>query len=157
MPIVAIKDDREYILSKSIPEPNSGCWIWLGAINSDGYGTGWRPEWEKPSQLAHRISYQAFSKNLKCEDVVAHLCDNPSCCNPEHLKLCSQKENMQDASAKKRIAFGERAGKAKLNWNSVNDIRSSSKGVSDLAREYGVNEKTIYDVLKFNSWKVGTH
>ena len=153
MAIPSIIDDREYILAKSIPEPNTGCWLWLGSVNGDGYGTGWRPKWQKPAQTAHRIAYKAFKSDVPNEKVIAHSCDTPSCCNPDHLWVATQKENINDASKKNRIAFGERAAKSKLNNEIVKEIRSSTLSTYVLASHYGVDSKTIYSVRSGKSWK----
>lgn len=49
---------REMIEEHSIPEPNSGCWLWLGCDHGSGYGV--LHVGRRRSMLAHRASYLAF-------------------------------------------------------------------------------------------------
>lgn len=92
---------REVIESKSLPVPESGCWLWLASVNSKGYGwTGIRGA----QRLAHRASYEAFIGGIPTGLGVCHKCDTPSCVNPTHLFVGTQRDNLRDASAKGRIA-----------------------------------------------------
>jgi hypothetical protein len=50
------------ITEKSIPEPNSGCWIWLGNIQKSGHG---RLKWHGHTTPAHRVSWAHFSYVMK--------------------------------------------------------------------------------------------
>lgn len=77
----------------------SGCWIWLGCIDGDGYG---RIKVNGRSERVHRVSVARKFPRLRTEDVVLHLCDVRSCCNPAHLKVGTQRENVRDAIAKGR-------------------------------------------------------
>lgn len=69
-------------LGKYIPEPNSGCWLWLGSVDKDGYGTIRRPD--GAHLKAHRESYRYHCEDPG-EDQVLHHCDTPCCINPSHL------------------------------------------------------------------------
>lgn len=71
----------------------------------DGYG---RLSFGGTLYLAHRL--MAFAAGvitwdqLHAGNVVMHICDNPACINPEHLKLGTQTENIADRSRKGRTA-----------------------------------------------------
>ena len=82
-----------------IPEPNSGCWIWVKSTNNKGYGVLWA---DGKLRLATRISYKIHNGDPGGLNV-CHTCDTPQCVNPEHFFLGTQKENFADARAKGRL------------------------------------------------------
>lgn len=72
-----------------IPEPMSGCWLWLLALNH-GYGKfklGGR------TVCAHRASYEHFVSSIPPGMQVDHLCNTRCCVNPGHLRLATPREN----------------------------------------------------------------
>lgn len=83
----------------TMPEPNTGCLLWMGCVCKSGYG---RVAYGNGSPvLVHRIAYeQAFGPVGSRH--ICHRCDTPSCVNPDHLFVGSQKDNMQDMFAKGR-------------------------------------------------------
>ena len=84
---------REMIFERSIPEPNTGCWIWTGSMISSGYGQIWDPGTDK-AQLIHRISYQLFHGEITEGLQIDHKCRLRLCCNPDHLRAVTQAENI---------------------------------------------------------------
>lgn len=88
---------------KVSPEPNSGCWLWTGGADSNGYGRFGIPKAYKTT-LTHRYSYSALVKPADGQFVL-HRCDNPACCNPNHLFLGDQTDNMRDMARKGRNAL----------------------------------------------------
>lgn len=76
---------------KAIPEPNSGCWLWLGPINNCGYG-------RDGHSYAHRRSYEIFCGEIGSGLEVDHLCRLRCCVNPDHLEVVTPAENARRAA-----------------------------------------------------------
>lgn len=86
------------------PEPNSGCWLWMGAANADGYGHFGIAR-SKPDK-AHRVAYRLYRGPIPTGMIVRHKCDMPCCVNPEHLIVGTHQQNMDDRAARGRTAKG---------------------------------------------------
>lgn len=74
-----------------IPEPNSGCWLWLGRLDHNGYGQF--SHGQRRSQ-AHRWSYERLVGPIPDGLQIDHLCRVRSCVNPVHLEPVTQRENI---------------------------------------------------------------
>lgn len=117
----------------SIPEPNTGCYIWTGAANNRGYGLmGVGGKLHLVHRLAYREHYGEFDPSLD----VLHKCDMPPCCNPEHLFLGTASDNGQDMATKFRSS-------GKMTKIQVLEIRSSNKTQRELAKDFNVCVDTI--------------
>ena len=81
-----------------IVDENTNCWNWIGAKNPHGYGkmTMRDLNHKRYYSLAHRESYLLYKGSIVNNLYVLHKCDNPSCCNPDHLYLGTNSENQQD-------------------------------------------------------------
>lgn len=73
-------------------EPNSGCWLWLGATKRRGYGSAW---WQGRFMGAHRAVYLAHGGIVPDGTELDHLCRTPQCVNPDHLEPVTHQENMR--------------------------------------------------------------
>ena len=89
------------ILENYVPEPNTGCWLWLRGINSDGYGL---VRIEGKSYRVPRLVWGIFKGPIPPNMRVCHRCDVRLCINPDHLFLGTDKDNYDDMVAKGRKA-----------------------------------------------------
>lgn len=136
------------IQANSIPEPNSGCWFWLGSVQSSGHG---RLKVDGITTPAHRVSWTAFNGDPGALHV-CHSCDMPSCVNPEHLFLGTCADNHADRNAKGRQALGEKHGRATISAEQATAIHESTVPVAELARAYGISWSQAKRIKTGNSW-----
>lgn len=73
-----------------IPEPNSGCWIWIGGIASNGYGSFYDGE---RMDSAHAFSYRYHVGPVQAGLDLDHLCRVRCCVNPDHLEPVTRQVN----------------------------------------------------------------
>jgi DNA-binding XRE family transcriptional regulator len=147
----------EQLMSRVIPEPNTGCWFWIGAIhNPSGYGRLGIGGRNGRDVYAHRLSYELYRGSIPSGFVVCHKCDDPICVNPDHLFLGTHRDNSNDKCQKGRQLYGERNPRAKLSYSSVKLIRVLySEGLTQryLADRFGVARETIGQIVRGERWR----
>lgn len=141
---------------------DNGCWEWQGSLNHKGYGKVKIRRINGNSNLyVHRVLFCHFKKKSLDEIkglFVCHKCDNPKCCNPEHLFLGTHEDNMRDMVKKKRAKGtnqkGSKNNNSKLNETEVLLIRYTRKEISSivLADNYQVSRQTIDNIRTGKSW-----
>lgn len=143
-----------------IPEPNSGCWIWLACLNNKGYGLLQSGGYKG---YAHRYSYEVAHGKIPQGMHVCHRCDNPACVNPDHLFLGTASENMSDClrkgrhasqTGKTQYARGTQAARSKLDPAQVKRIRELQGivGQRKIARAFGVTKTAIREIHNRRTW-----
>lgn len=94
------EDERHRIIERierlSIPEPNTGCWLWLGQMHKSRKFYYGRIEIKGRRWRAHRAIVKAVRGRLRSDYVVRHMCDTPLCVNPSHLRPGTQRQNVRD-------------------------------------------------------------
>ena len=164
MPTQITKGDiREYFEMMHIPEPMSGCWLWLGPTNNktgQSYAS-FRKRDEIRSEFGRRMVPVAwFSLVLHGTPRPpgawgCHKCDTPQCVNPEHLYWGTPTTNNRDTVKRKRGKFGETHPNAKLTEEDVRVVRCyHSVGVRarHLSRIFGVWDNAIRQILSRRTW-----
>lgn len=149
------KDKIEVFNSRIYPEPNTGCWLYLGCYSKEGYGR-LDAEYYNGFRSSHRFSYFIHNGDFDRSLCVMHTCDNPTCVNPDHLRLGTNDDNMADMVSKGRATRGTRNVKAKLNESDVIKIRElNASGVSrkDIRGMFPVGKTQIAYVIKGINWK----
>lgn len=146
---------RDRLERLCIPEPNSGCWLWMGAVNFYNYG---KISWKERGGTfaAHRASWIAYRGEIPNEMCVCHTCDNPYCINPDHLWLGSVKDNARDKMAKGRGgqtgAKGELNRHAKITVAQAGLIKSDPRPVREIAVDFDLSPSTIYRIKSGMYW-----
>ncbi len=129
-----------------------GCWVWTAAKNCQGYGMF---KVNGRMRMAHRLSVGIIEERSEIP-VVRHLCNNPSCVNPDHLLPGTQAENLHDMRLAGRSLTGEKNHQSRLTEDDVREIRRKYRegGVSQraLAAEFGVVQRTIATVVNRITW-----
>lgn len=88
----------ERIWDKIIPEPNSGCWIWLGSLS--GSGEGYPETWfDNYRKRTHILMYEQFIGPIPKFKELDHLCRVRCCCNPFHVEPVSRMVNAMRGTA----------------------------------------------------------
>ncbi len=94
-----------------------GCWVWTGPYfrarkspgNRYGYISIYFPETQKSKTISvHKAMWLATKGKPSKGMCICHTCDNPLCCNPDHLWLGTQRENLHDMVVKGRHNYKDK-------------------------------------------------
>lgn len=77
---------------KCIPEPMSGCWLWVASIDGPGYA---HLRIGGVLCKAHRIAYEALVGPIPLAHVIDHRCRVRCCVNPAHMEPVTNEENVR--------------------------------------------------------------
>ncbi len=130
------------------------CWPWTASKQHGGYGQ-FRAEGKK--HKAHRVAWEQTQGPIPAGKHMLHHCDNPSCCNPAHLFIGTNADNIQDKVNKGRQVKGSAHSKAQLDEWLVADMRkryaTGKYTKTKLARMFFVHKMTVHDILTGKHWK----
>jgi hypothetical protein len=163
------QEQTERFWSKIQVSSPTECWNWTACRTEHGYGN---VRFGKFGFKAHRIAYALFKGEPPLDKPhVMHACDNPSCCNPHHLKACTHLENVEDRDRKRRVAAGEvhwarrdpsRIPRGDNRWGTklteaivrkIRERRFSGEFCGLIAKDYGVSKATIEDAVSRKTWR----
>lgn len=142
----------EHLENLSMPEPNTGCHLWMWVKRGPDYG-GLSVGGVK--YYAHRLSYELRHGPFSLELKVRHKCDTPLCVNADHLELGTQADNIRDKLERGRHPRGIDSPLAKLNEELVHEIRASKlrgETLAGIAKRLGFPTSTISNVVYGRTW-----
>lgn len=151
IPLAALRSSEQRFLDRCMPEPNSGCWLWVGKQNGV-YGL---LRFGDRFQMAHRVSYRLFCGEIPDGMQVNHRCDFPICVNPDHLWLGSQADNMRDCREKGRMPHGEERPIHKITAAQADEIYRrilSGETQKSLAATFGIKKQSVQAIVYGRSW-----
>ena len=126
---------------------DAGCHEWQGAKLPSGYGRVGRGQRNRGAELAHRAVWMLKHGPIQAGMVIRHSCDNPCCCNIDHLAVGTQADNLKDMQARGRANYlrGEKASSAKLTDAQVVAIRALPGAINNaqVGAKYGVSGEHI--------------
>lgn len=122
---------------RRVAEAPSGCWIWPGYRNAEGYGQiSWDEDGRKRSSVVHRRTYEHFVAPIPAGFQVDHLCHDPTscdggrscphraCCNPAHLEAVEPRVNNERSGSVTAMAAQRTACPAGHPYDDTNTFRS---------------------------------
>lgn len=89
------------LAAKTLPEPNSGCYLFIGAVGPNGYGRLGVGSRGSGTIYAHRASYEIHVGPIPHGLTIDHLCRNKLCVRPAHLEAVTATENTRRAAVVK--------------------------------------------------------
>jgi hypothetical protein len=118
------------------------CWLWQGCVNNKGYG---RLKLKDITETyAHRAAYVLAVGCIPDDLQVLHTCDTPRCCNPKHLVVGTNDDNMGDKVAKQRQARGRPQALA---------IKAMPGLQREIALKFGVTQMLVSKIKQGLVWK----
>lgn len=150
----------ERLWSRCERQPN-GCLEWQRYRHpTSGYGQIGRGRREEGIVGTHRAAWEVTHGPIPDGLDVLHRCDNPPCCDPDHLFLGTDADNSADKVAKGRQARGAALPQTKLSDAQVTEIRrrydrrfgppkrgGRRSNARELAAEFGVTEAYVMQLV----------
>lgn len=117
----------------------SGCWNWMGAVHKKtGYGI-FRRKGGSSGHSAHRMAWELWNGPVPEGLCVCHKCDNPRCCNPDHLFIGTHKDNSEDMVRK-----GRHGAKTTMTKEMAEQIINYPAGLEATRLRFGVGQITVW-------------
>lgn len=148
---------EESLLARLPVGDPADCWLWPLAKTKRGYGL---LRHNKRAYYTHRVAYLAFKGPVPADLDVCHTCDNPACCNPDHLWLGTAADNAKDMMNKGRgrqtCLRGEASPRAILSEEralAILKLALSGMNQQAIARQFGVSQSCVMLIKTRRNWK----
>lgn len=94
-------------------EKTDGCWNWTGMTSGDGYAMFYISN-ERGKTMAYRYSYELHVEPIKDGMVIDHICHNPLCVRPDHLRQVTHKQNLENLAG---LKANNKSGYQGVSWH----------------------------------------
>jgi len=142
-------DEKTFWGKVDIQDDLEKCWEWIGWRADAGYGM---LQENAKRVMAHRKAWELHNKaKIPKGMVVRHTCDNTSCCNPHHLIIGTQRDNMRDKVERNNLNAPRKLGEEDV----LLIYRLHVDGMSNnaIAKHFGVTGMNISQIVRGNSWR----
>jgi hypothetical protein len=161
----------ERFWSKVDKRGTDDCWSWKAHINHHGYG--WFNLYKQKPINASRVALMLTTNQIPDKTVFAlHSCDNKACCNPNHLRWGTAKENNKDMrerhptflqNYKRRFAemsniTNEKARMTRRRYTKeqiieIKTMFNNGYGVRKIGKIMGIRSQAISDITRGKTYK----
>ena len=130
------------------------CWEWIGGRfkhrgNYGQFSIGGRTS-KKRTRHAHRVSFELANGPIPKGQHILHICDNPPCVRPSHLRSGSNNDNIADKIQKGRQF-------SKLSATDARAIRglllTTDLTQEEIGKRFGVGQDTVSLIKHGKIWK----
>lgn len=120
------------------------CWL-CTRVHSNGYG---RFPFKGIRYYSHRVAWELYYGPIPEGFQILHHCDNPICCNPNHLFIGKAKDNVADMIQKGRGGVIPRIIKATPDVkNKVINLYLNGISQGKIAASCGLSIRTVNKVI----------
>lgn len=138
---------------------NNECWVWTGPCQPIKNGNYGRISINHEEYKTHRLMYYLIYGSFDPSFWILHYCDNPPCCNPNHLKLGTPDDNSKDMVSKKRQAKGSDIPQSKLNetiiYNILDNILNGKiTSIKQIMATFNISRAAAYHIFDKKHWRV---
>jgi len=154
------KSPEDYLLSRVKLDSTTGCLNWIKGKDKDGYGQCHSSKYGRELRVtrAHQMAWVIRNGAIPSNKIICHHCDNPSCCNTDHLYLGTWESNVQDCVSRGRFDNGAKRKRSneeviafhgKLSCEDAAEILGLSYSrVCQIWREHGLRGKQFHNGVR---------
>lgn len=131
-------------------DQSSDCWEWQGDLDKDGYGVFF---WKGRKFGAHQLALSFTSGEMKLPGLdTCHSCDNPACCNPDHIRFDTRRSNVADMHKRGR-AVSPAARLTAEQVVTIRERRAHGATQKTLAEQFGLSPAYVSEIVRGITWK----
>ena len=128
------------VMSRIQMDPNTGCWLWEGACNGNGYAV---MSVDGKIVGVHRWLLEQTTGPMRPDQHACHKCDTTNCVNPQHMFAGSAADNARDRERKHRGGGAQHFGPGRSAWAEEPRPRTQAQKDAEAKAEANSHGKTL--------------